>query len=259
MIDLLLVGKGGKAMNTGLAGQVVPVLRDADFYIHELYPINFFGNTVYITTTHVCTLIIFVMLLILTLVTRNAVKKAQATNEPNTISTIAEMGVETLIKFVSDTMGAKTATKYINYIGVLFLYIFFCNTSGIFGLRPPTADFGTTFCLALITFVMIQYANIRYNKWGALTDLLEPIPLFLPMNIISEFATPVSMSLRLFGNVVAGTVLMALYYGMLPWFAKIGIPAALHGYFDLFSGAIQTYVFCILTITFVTNKRGVNS
>jgi F-type H+-transporting ATPase subunit a len=103
---------------------------------------------------------------------------------------------------------------------------------------------------------MIQYANIRYNKIGAFTSLFEPIFLFFPMNVISEFSTPISMSLRLFGNIVAGTVLMALYYGMLPWFAKLGIPAFLHVYFDLFSGAIQTYVFCMLTITFVKDKRG---
>ena len=64
------------------------------------------------------------------------------------------------------------------------------------------------------------------------------------------------MSLRLFGNVMAGTVMMALYYGLLPLFAKIGIPAFLHVYFDLFSGAIQAYVFSMLTMVFITDKIG---
>jgi F-type H+-transporting ATPase subunit a len=102
---------------------------------------------------------------------------------------------------------------------------------------------------------MIQYAAIRYKKWGAFTDLFQPIFIFFPINVISEFATPVSMSLRLFGNVVAGTVLMALYYGLIPIFFKFGIPSALHVYFDLFSGAIQAYVFCMLTMVFVSDKR----
>ena len=78
------------------------------------------------------------------------------------------------------------------------------------------------------------------------------------MNVISVFSTPLSMSLRLFGNILGGTVLMALFYGMVPIFAKIGIPAFLHAYFDLFSGAIQTYVFCMLTMTYIRDKIGDN-
>lgn len=243
-------------MFSGLSTNVGPILHDADFYIHELYPINFFGTTVYITTTHVCTCLVVLVLMIFTLVARRSVLRSVRENKPSTLSTIVEMGVDMLTRFVEGVMGKAAAKKYVTYIGVLFLYIFVSNTSGVFGLRPPTADFGTTLCLALITFVMIQYANLRYNKIGAFTSLFEPIFLFFPMNVISEFSTPISMSLRLFGNITAGTVLMALYYGMIPWFAKLGIPSFLHIYFDLFSGAIQTYVFCMLTVTFVKDKRG---
>ena len=141
-----------------------------------------------------------------------------------------------------------------NYVGTLFIFVFLSNISGLFGLRPPTADYGTTFSLALITFVMIQYNNIRHNRLGAITGLFQPLWFLFPINLIGEIATPVSMSLRLFGNVMAGTVMMALYYGLLPILVKIGIPAALHVYFDLFSGAIQAYVFCMLTMVFVTQK-----
>lgn len=101
------------------------------------------------------------------------------------------------------------------------MFILLSNISGLFGLRPPTADYGTTFSLALITFVMIQYNNIKYNKLGAFTGLFQPIWFLFPINLIGEIATPVSMSLRLFGNVMAGTVMMALYYGLLPIFAKL--------------------------------------
>jgi F-type H+-transporting ATPase subunit a len=231
-------------------------LREADFYVHEFGSIDFFGSTVHITTTHICTIIVVVVLMALTLFLRHSFFKAERAGKMTTASTLVEMGVDMLTRFVEDSMGKKGAKKYINYIGVLFLYIFFCNTSGILGLRPPTADYGTTLCLALITWVMIMYADIRYNKWNMVKDLFQPFPLFFPMNVISIFSTPLSMSLRLFGNILGGTVLMALYYGMLPWFAKLGVPAALHTYFDIFSGAIQTYVFCMLTVTFVANKRG---
>ena len=231
-------------------------LNEADFYIKELFPINFFGQTVHITTTHVCTVIVILAIMILTLFLRHAFFKAEREGRMTTASTLVEMGVDALTRFVEDALGKDGAKKYINYIGVLFMYIFFCNTSGIFGLRPPTADFGTTLCLALITFVMIEYADIRYNKWNMVKGMFEPSTLFFRMNVISIFSTPLSMSLRLFGNILGGTVLMALYYGMLPWFAKIGVPSALHAYFDVFSGAIQTYVFCMLTVTFIGDKRG---
>ena len=225
-----------------------------DFYIHELYPIDFFGTTVYITTTHICTLIVLVTIAILALCARRSVMKTK--DVPGKFATGVEIAISTLINFVNGTMG-KSGKKYINYIGTLFIFVFLSNISGLFGLRPPTADYGTTLCIALISFVMIQYAAIRYQKWGAFTGLFEPIFLFFPINVISEFATPVSLSLRLFGNILAGTVMMALYYGMLPIFVKIGIPSALHVYFDLFSGAIQAYVFCMLTMTFISDKRNV--
>ena len=230
--------------------------KEADFYIHELYPVNFFGNTVYITTTHVCTLIVMAAIIVFAICARRSFMKAEATGKMTTLSTITEIGIDTLTHFVTDTMGKKTAKKYITYIGTIFLFIFVSNTSGVFGLRPPTADYGTTLALALITFFMIEYADIRYNKWGSVKALFEPFPLFFPMNVISVFSTPLSMSLRLFGNILGGTVLMALFYGMVPIFAKIGIPAFLHAYFAPLSGAIQTYVFCMLTITFITDKRG---
>ncbi len=234
----------------------IDVIRpeDVDFYIHELYPLNFFGAKVYITTTHVCTAIVLLCIAILAIAARRAVLKNP--DSPGIFATGVEMAIGMLINFVNGTMG-KAGKKYINYVGTLFVFVFFSNISGIFGLRPPTADYGTTLCIAIISVVMIQYASIRYQKWGAFTGLFQPVFLFFPINVISEVAPLISLSLRLFGNILAGTVMMALYYGMLPIFAKIGIPSALHVYFDLFSGAIQTYVFCMLTITFIADKRGV--
>ena len=85
--------------------------------------------------------------------------------------------------------------------------------------------------------------------------MCKPVVL-TPINIIGELAVPLSLSLRLFGNILSGTVMMGLIYGLLPIFLKLGLPAVLHIYFDLFSGAIQTYVFCMLTMVYVTDKIG---
>ena len=172
---------------------------------------------------------------------------------PKGIQNVAELIVEMLDNIVKGSLG-ENAGKFANYIGSIFIFIFISNISGIFGLRPPTADYVVTFPLGILSFCIIQYNNVKHNKFGAVKSLMDPIPLFLPVNIIGEIAVPISLSLRLFGNVLSGTVMMALIYGLLPVFLRFGIPSVLHVYFDLFAGAIQTYVFCMLTMTYVNDK-----
>ena len=125
------------------------------------------------------------------------------------------------------------------------------NISGLLGLRPPTADYGTTFALALMTFSIITFQKFKHQHVsGVLKGLCDPWPIWAPINLIGDVAIPVSMSLRLFANVLSGVVIEALVYTLISKFAVIW-PAALHVYFDLFSGAIQTYVFCMLTMTYI--------
>ena len=223
--------------------------REPDFMIHNLQELNIFGQKVYLTTTHVSLLIVCAILILLALLVRCTLKD---TTKPGTLQNAAELVVETLDSMVVGSMG-KHAKKYQNYIGTLFLFLILSNIAGLFGLRPPTADYGVTFPLGIITFMLIQYNNIKWNKFRAFTDLFKPIPILFPINLIGELAVPFSISLRLFGNVVSGTVIMALIYGLLSKFAFLW-PGVLHAYFDLFSGAIQTYVFCMLTMVFITQK-----
>ena len=178
---------------------------------------------------------------------------------PGGFQNLVELIVEKLDSMVAGSMG-KSAAKYRNYIGTVFIFILVSNISGLLGLRPPTADYGVTFPLGLITFVLIHINQFRYQKpkdiWRDMCSPLPPwLPIWFPINIISELAVPVSLSLRLFANVLSGTIMMTLIYGILGWIATVW-PAALHVYFDLFSGAIQTYVFCMLTMTFISNAIG---
>lgn len=225
---------------------------NVDFMIHGLVKFRLFGQELWLTTTHVSVLIIMAGLMIFAVVARSKLKDTEG--RPGGLQNIAEMIVEMLDSMVFSSMGDK-GRKYRNYIGVLFLFILFSNISGLFGLRSPTADYGVTLPLGLITFFIIQYNNVKWNKFGAVKALFEPIPLFFPINLIGELAVPISLSVRLFGNVLSGTVLMGLVYGMLSRFA-IGWPGFLHIYFDIFSGCIQTYVFCMLTMVFTRDKMG---
>ena len=223
---------------------------DIDFMIHGLFSYELFGHKVWITTTHVCVLIVMLVLIGFAFVINRKMK--HATDVPDTLQNIAELIVEKLDGMVENVMG-ENSRKFKNYISTIFLFILFSNISGLFGLRPPTADYGTTLPLALITFVMIQYQGIKWQKWGKLKGLFEPIFLFFPINVISEFATPVSLSLRLFANILSGTMMMALIYGLLPKFLLWVWPAALHAYLDVFAGALQAYVFAMLTMVFIAN------
>ena len=234
-------------------GILLSSAESIDFMIHGIFQYNFFGHTVWITTTHVCLLIVMLVIIGFSVAAGRAMKKA--TDVPGTFQNIVEMVVEMLDKMVESSMG-KNAAKFANYIGTIFIFILISNISGLFGLRPPTADYGVTFPLGVMTFILIHFNKFKHQKVkGVLKGLCDPWPIWAPINIIGDIAVPISLSLRLFANVLSGTVMMALVYGLLKWVA-IFWPAALHVYFDLFSGAIQTYVFCMLTMTYISDAIG---
>ncbi len=225
--------------------------------IKGLFSYTVFGQEVWITTSHVCILIVMLVLVIFSVIANR--KLRHATEVPDTFQNVIELIVELLDNMVEGSMG-KHAPVFANWICTIFIFIFVSNISGLVGLRPPTADYGTTLALALITFVCIHVVKIRHSTakeiWVDKCSPLPPwLPLWLPINIISDIAVPISMSLRLFANILSGTIIMGLVYGLLGKFALIW-PAALHVYFDLFSGAIQTYVFCMLTMTYISQSYG---
>ncbi len=221
-----------------------------DFMVHGVFSYELFGQTVWITTTHVCVLIVFLIIIGFCIAANRAIK--HATEVPGAFQNVVELIVEMLDGMVSGVMGPQ-AVRFRNYIGTIFIFILFSNISGLLGLRPPTADYGVTFALGIITFTLIHFNKFKYQKVsGVLKGLCEPWPIWAPINVISDFAVPISLSLRLFANILSGTAIMALIYALL---SKVAIiwPAVLHVYFDLFSGAIQTYVFCMLTMTYIAD------
>ena len=228
------------------------------FGVDGLIKYELFGQELWITNTHVSLLLVVLTLTVLALFANRAIKKADPNEVPGTFLNIIEYLVETVDNLTRNNMGEKHYSKFSNYIGTLFAFLIVANLSGLFGLRPPTADYGVTLGLALITFVLIHYNGFKYEKAGHIGKLFQPI-LLTPINIIGEFATPMSMSLRLFGNILSGTVMMGLLYGLLPKLLQFfiwPIFGGLHAYFDVFSGAIQSYVFCMLTMVFISQCFG---
>ena len=127
---------------------------DIDFMIHGVFSYELFGQTVWITTTHICVLIVMLVLAIFSIIAGNTMKKAQEV--PKGFQNVVEIVVEMLDGIVSNTMG-KNAPGFRNYIGTIFIFILVSNISGLFGLRPPTADYGVTLPLGLMTFTLIHF------------------------------------------------------------------------------------------------------
>ncbi len=217
-----------------------------EFGPEVIWSLNILGNEVFITQTVTTTWFIMGLLTLVSLILTKGL-----TLVPGKKQVIAEVIVDGIYNLTSTTMGKKFE-KFAPYIGTIMLYIGISNISGLFGLRPPTADLNTTMALALMTFVLIHSVGVKSNGIGGyLKGFLEPMPFLLPLNILGELATPISLSFRLFGNIVGGLIIMTLVYTGLGNFA-VFIPAALHAYFDLFAGLLQSFIFAMLTMVFVS-------
>ena len=223
------------------------------FMIKGVYklPFQFLGGEVWITTTAISSWIITIILLIFGIVVGSKFKNPDET--PTGLQNFIEMAVEAL-NGMADSILGENRNRFINYVGTIFMFILTCNLSGFLGMRAPTADYGVTFCLGLFTFLIVQFQGIKNHGVGHFTGLFQPIPVLFPINLIGEFANPISISLRLFANLLSGVIMLGLWYGMLPILGRIAIPSFLHAYLDLFSGCIQTYVFCMLTMVYVNDK-----
>jgi len=181
------------------------------------------------------------------------IRKLKPTDPPKGMLMFLEMTVDFINGFCRENFG-KYWKFYAPYILTLGLFLVVSNTSGLFGLRPPTASVSVTAALAIITFLLIHISGImtkgvkEYAK-----GFLEPIAFMLPLNIIGEFAIPIALSLRLFGNIFSGLIITGLVYGVLGNYAVIVTPA-LHGIFDLFFGIIQAIVFVLLSTIFISGQ-----
>lgn len=209
------------------------------------------GQPVGITTTIINTWIVMAVLTVIALIVRY--KLSTFTEVPTgKFQNIVETIVEMLEGMVTGAMG-KNHKGFAPFYSSMLVFILLSNLLGLVGLRPPTADIATTFALSITTFVMIQGYAIRTNKLGGyLKGFFEPIPFLFPINLFGELANPISLSFRLFGNLIGGTVIMALVYAALPPLLQFGFPSILHLYFDVFAGGLQSFIFVMLSMTFVS-------
>ncbi|MGN1023573.1 MAG: F0F1 ATP synthase subunit A [Lachnospiraceae bacterium] len=162
-----------------------------------------------------------------------------------------QLVVEAFVSFVDNFTGeilGPYGKQYSEYLGTVLIYIGLANITGLLGLKPPTKDLNVTIGLAVMSIILIEAAGIRARGLkGWAHSFAEPIAIVTPINILEIFIRPLSLCMRLFGNVLGSFVIMELIEMLIP----VGVPIIFSLYFDIFDGFIQAYVFVFLTGLFI--------
>ncbi|SHI98497.1 F0F1 ATP synthase subunit A [Parasporobacterium paucivorans] len=170
--------------------------------------------------------------------------KVQPTSK---IQLTLEVVIGFLFDFFEGMLGEK-GKRYVPWLSSVMIFVVCANISGLFGMVPPTKDLNVTAALAVMSIVLIIYAGIKGKKFkGYAKSFLEPMPFMLPINLLEIVIRPLTLCMRLFGNMFGGFTVMELVKLLIP----VIIPIPLSVYFDIFDGLIQAYVFCLLTSLYI--------
>lgn len=202
-------------------------------------------------------LLIFLLLVVLSIMATRKIKKENVTDadlipdEKLTVRNFMEILVSGIAKIMEDSMG-HIWPKFLHLVGCLGLFILFCNLSGLVpGFMPPTDSINTTAACALIVFFSTHYYGFKEHGFAYLKHFMGPFwwlaPLMLPIEIISHLARPLSLSLRLFGNIFGDHMVGAIFFGLL----AIGLPVATL-VLGIFVSFVQAFVFSLLTMVYLS-------
>ncbi|HNW04213.1 MAG TPA: F0F1 ATP synthase subunit A [Oscillospiraceae bacterium] len=214
----------------------------AEMNTETVFTIPVFGGIGVDEGTVVTWIIMAVMIAAAALLTRNLrvdhISKKQAA---------VEAFVTKLEGAVTGILGAD-GERYVPYLVTVLVYIGFANVVGVFGFKPPTKDLNVTLALAVMSIVLVQAASIRKRRVGGwLKSFTKPLAIVTPFNILDLVTRPLSLCMRLFGNVLGAFVVMVLLESAIP----VAIPAVFSLYFDFFDGFLQAYVFVFLTGVYI--------
>jgi F-type H+-transporting ATPase subunit a len=194
--------------------------------------------------------LVMVLLVLLAVFLRRGLRQ-RVEEKPNRV----QAGLDVLIDLIkgqltSNFASERLAVSMFPFIATLFLFVLFSNWLGVVPyMMSPTQDLNVTMGLALMVFVVSQFLAVKAKGVrGYLRSYIEPVPFLLPLNIIGEISKPMSHAFRLFGNILAGSILITV---VMVKFAPIVFPPVLQLVFGLFFGAIQAFVFAILAVAYI--------
>jgi F-type H+-transporting ATPase subunit a len=191
------------------------------------------------------------------LVTASILASRNIQRIPSGIQNLMEYVLEFLRDLARNQLGEKEYRPWLPFIGTLFLFIFVSNWSGALlpwkiieipntELAAPTNDINTTVALALLTSLAYFYAGFKKKGLGYFANYVEPIPILLPIKILEDFTKPLSLSFRLFGNILADELVVAVLVFLVPLFIPLPLMAL-----GLFTSAIQALVFATLAGAYI--------
>ena len=185
------------------------------------------------------------------------IKKADPTQAPQGAVLVFEQLAGLCSTVIGGNLKGKT-WKYLPFMGTVMICMVISNLIGLLGLQPPTSNLSVNMTLALMMFFLIHSTDIKlHGILGKLKGWCEPLPFLFPLNVIGDLALPVSLTLRLFGNMLGGTVIVMLLYmlvkALLPFSVVLfAVTPFLHMYFDIFTAFMQTYIFFMLASFFLS-------
>jgi F-type H+-transporting ATPase subunit a len=214
--------------------------------LHQLI-IPVFGHNITINLEVVImTWIVFALLIVLGLFASYKRKIL-----PRPLQALGELIVSLLYGLTEDALGKELAKTYAPLICALFMFLLLSNWLGIIPhLEEPTKDLNTTFGLGIMGFFIAHYAGIKSKGFKAyIKEYFQPIFFMMPLNVIGELAKIVSISFRLFGNIMGGSIIILVVSHLI---YSLVLPPFLYGFFGLFVGTIQAFVFTMLTVVYIS-------
>lgn len=196
-------------------------------------------------TTVVSWIVMAVILLLSFILTRNLKVEGEISKR----QLLLEMCIEKMQNFFRKIMGPK-GDKYMPWLMSVAIYIGACNMVGLFGFKPPTKSMQVTLAMALTSIILVQAAGIKERGLkGHIKSFAKPVAVVLLINLLELIIKPLSLCMRLFGNVIGAFIIMELIKSVV--FFKIGVPVVFSLYFDLFDGFLQAYIFVFLTSLYI--------
>lgn len=162
---------------------------------------------------------------------------------------ILEVCMDRLIGFFDKILG-KEGRKYMPWLMSMAIFIGASNMVGIFGFKPPTKSLQVTAAMAITSIFLVEFAGIKERGFKKhIKAFAQPVAIVAPINLLELIIKPLSLCMRLFGNVLGAFIIMELIKSVV--FLKLGVPVAFSLYFDLFDGFLQAYIFVFLTAMYV--------
>lgn len=217
--------------------------------IDEVFSFNIGNIKIGIDEATVVTWIIMAVVTILAIILTRNLKVEGEISKRQALLELCYEKMESFFKGVLDERGMK----YAPWLMSTAIFIGMSNMIGLFGFKPPTKSMQVTLAMALTSIVIVEFAGIKeHGLWGRIKNFTKPVWIVTPINIMEIIIKPLSLCMRLFGNIIGAFIIMELLKAVVP----MVVPVAFSLYFDLFDGFLQAYIFVFLTALYIQEAIG---